>query len=122
MFQGGFVSWFIFYSVLPFALYSIVFFFIPISKIQAERYIQTAQIRKGGKLVVTVKLKRASRFPMLYLVIKELTQSPQLIRHAESQLKTVKMLGVRQMIEWTYEIDHMPRGEHALDGVEITVD
>ena len=33
---------------------------------------------------------------MLYLVIKELTQSPQLIRHAEGQLKTVKMIGFRQ--------------------------
>ena len=121
MFQGGFVSWFIFYTLLPFALYSFVFFFIPISKIQAERYIQTAQIRKGGKLIVTVKLKRTSRFPMLYLVIKELTQSPQLIRHAESQLKTVRMFGIRQTIEWTYEIDHMPRGEHTFDGVEITV-
>jgi uncharacterized protein (DUF58 family) len=45
MFQGGFVSWFIFYSLLPFALYSIAFFFSPISKIEVERYIQTAQIR-----------------------------------------------------------------------------
>lgn len=121
MFQGGFVSWFIFYTLLPFALYSIAFFFSPISKIEVERYIQTAQIRKGGKLIATVKLKRPSRFPMLYLVIKEATQSAPLIKHASKKLKTVKMVGFKRTIEWTYEIDHMPRGEHALDGVEITV-
>ncbi|MCZ8538535.1 DUF58 domain-containing protein [Paenisporosarcina quisquiliarum] len=121
MFQGGFVSWFIFYSLLPFALYSIAFFFSPISKIEVERYIQTAQIRKGGKLIATVKLKRPSRFPMLYLVIKEVTQSAPLIKHASEKLKTVKMVGFQRTIEWTYEIDHMPRGEHALDGVEISV-
>lgn len=121
MFQGGFVSWFIFYSLLPFALYSIAFFFSPISKIEVERYIQTAQIRKGGKLIATVKLKRPSRFPMLYLVIKEVTQSAPLIKHASKKLKTVKMVGFQRTIEWTYEIDHMPRGEHALDGVEISV-
>ncbi|QBP40092.1 DUF58 domain-containing protein [Paenisporosarcina antarctica] len=122
MFQGGFVSWFIFYTVLPFALYSIIFFFIPISKIQVERFIQTPQIRKGDKLIVTVKLIRTSRFPMLYLVVKEMTQSLQLIRHMDSsQLKTIKMVGFQRIIEWTYEIDHMPRGEHTLDGIEITV-
>lgn len=121
MFQGGFVSWFIFYTLLPFGLYSIAFFFAPISKTEVERYIQTSQIRKGGKLVVTVKLNRPSRFPMLYVVIKELTQSPQLLRHAEAQLTTMKMVGFQQTIEWTYEIDHMPRGEHSLDGIEMTV-
>lgn len=121
MFQGGFVSWFIFYTFLPFALYSIIFFFIPISKIKAERFIQTTQVRRGGKLIVRVKLKRLSRFPMLYLVVKEISQSAQLKRHAESKLKTVKMIGLRQMIKWTYEIDHMPRGEHTLDGIEIEV-
>ncbi|EPD50105.1 DUF58 domain-containing protein [Paenisporosarcina sp. FSL H8-0542] len=121
MFQGGFVSWFIFYSIVPFALYSIAFFFSPISKIEIERYIQTAQIRKGGKLIVTVKLKRPSRFPMLYLVVKEVTQSASLIRHANKQLKTVKMVGFQRNIEWTYEIDQMPRGEHSLDGIEISV-
>ncbi|MGE6489976.1 DUF58 domain-containing protein [Paenisporosarcina sp. NPDC076898] len=121
MFQGGFVSWFIFYSLLPFTLYSIAFFFSPISKIEVERYIQTAQIRKGGKLIATVKLKRPSRFPMLYLVIQEVTQSAPLIRHASKKLKAVKMVGFHRTIEWTYEIDHMPRGEHALDGIEISV-
>ena len=121
MFQGGFVSWFIFYSLLPFALYSIAFFFSPISRIEVERYIETAQIRKGGKFIVTVKLKRTTRFPMLYLVVNEITQSTQLIRHAETQLKTVKMIGFQRTIEWTYEIDHMPRGEHKLDGIEISV-
>jgi len=121
MFQGGFVSWFIFYSLLPFAFYSIAFFFSPISKIEVERYIETAQISKGGKFIVTVKLRRPSRFPMLYLVVNEITQSAKLIRHADAQLKTVKMVGFQRTIEWTYEIDQIPRGEHKLDGIEITV-
>ena len=121
MFQGGFVSWFIFYTLLPFELYSIAFFLSPISKIEVERYIQTAQLRKGGKLIVTVKIKRPSSFPMLYLVVKEVTQSTQLIRHAESHLKTIKMVGFQRTLEWTYEIDQMPRGEHKLDGIEIAI-
>lgn len=121
MFQGGFVSWFIFYTLMPFALYSIAFFFSPISKIEAERYIQTAQVRNGGKLIVTVKLKRPSRFPMLYLLIKEKTSSEVLLRHAGNRLKSVRLVGLHKTIEWTYEIEHMPRGEHKFDGIEIEV-
>ncbi|MFX3672827.1 MAG: DUF58 domain-containing protein [Paenisporosarcina sp.] len=121
MFQGGFVSWFIFYMLVPFALYSISFFFSPISKIEAERYIQTAQVRNGGKLIVTVKLTRPSRFPMLYLLIKEKTKSEALLKHAGNKLKTVRLVGMQKVIEWTYEIEHMPRGEHTFVGVEIEV-
>lgn len=121
MFQGGFVSWFIFYTLLPFVLYSIGFLFSPISKIEVERYIETAQVRNGGKLSVTVKLKRPSRFPMLYLVIKDLTRSEVFQNHAGNRLKTVKLVGLQKLIEWRYEIDHMPRGEHTLDGIEIEV-
>jgi len=121
MFQGGFVSWFIFYTLLPFALYSIGFFLSPISKIEAERYIQTGQVQNGGKLIVTVKLIRPSRFPMLYLLINEKTRSEVLLKHAGSRLKTVKLVGLQKVIEWTYEIDHMPRGEHYFDGIEIEV-
>ncbi len=121
MFQGGFVSWFIFYTLLPFVLYSIVFFFTPISKIEVDRYIETAQVRNGGKLIVTVKLKRPSQFPMLYLLIKENTRSEVLLNHAGNRIKTVKLVGLQKMIVWKYEIDHMPRGEHTLDGIEIEV-
>ena len=121
MFQGGFVSWFIFYSLLPFALYSIAFFFNPISKFEAERYIESVRLRKGGKLVATVKLTRRSSFPLLYLVVKEITDSKAMNSHAGQQLKTIKMIGFQRELKWTYEIDHMPRGEHRLDGLEIAV-
>ena len=35
MFQGGFVSWFLFYTFLPFALYSFVLFFYPLTSIRS---------------------------------------------------------------------------------------
>lgn len=121
MFQGSFVSWYIFYTILPFGLYSIVLLFMPLSTIKVERSIQSAKIRKGGKLVVTLKLIRPSSFPMLYLVIKDVTQSAQLNRHATTHMKTIKLVGFQKSIEWTYEIDQMPRGEHCFEGVEIAV-
>ena len=37
MFQGGFVSWFLFYTFLPFVLYSFVLFFYPLSSFDVER-------------------------------------------------------------------------------------
>ena len=50
MFQGGYVSWTIFYAILPFVFYSIALFFYPLSNLTAERIIRTPNVQNGGKL------------------------------------------------------------------------
>ncbi|AYC30321.1 DUF58 domain-containing protein [Paenisporosarcina cavernae] len=121
MFQGGFLSWFIFYTLLPFALYSIAFFFSPISKFRVERFIHTSQIRKGGKMSVSIVVKRTSRFPMLYALVEERSGSKALQEAAGNQLKKLRLIGFRNSFELEYEVTHMPRGEHILEGVQIEV-
>ena len=66
MFQGGTVSWTIFYTILPFVLYSLALFFYPLFDFRAERKIRTSSVQKGGKLIVSITLKRRFRFPLLY--------------------------------------------------------
>ncbi len=45
MFQGGFVSWFIFYSFIPFALYSILLSFYPLSEMKVSRTIKPLEAK-----------------------------------------------------------------------------
>ena len=71
MFQGGQVSWTIFYMILPFGLYSILLFLYPLSDLAVQRIIQTPSMKKGEKLVVESKLKRNYRFPLLYTVVSD---------------------------------------------------
>jgi len=118
LFQGGFVSWFIFYSILPFALYSIFFYFYPLSKMEVQRSIKNVRIGNGGKLSATVTLERKSVFPLFYLVMTDITDSP-VLKDKRDRMKQFELLGSKKKFEWSYEIDQMRRGEHLLSGVEI---
>lgn len=118
LFQGGFVSWFIFYSILPFTLYSIFFYFYPLSKMEVQRSIKNVRIGNGGKLSATVSLERNSVFPLFYLVMIDSTDSP-VLKEKKDQMKSFELLGFKKKFEWSYEIDQMRRGEHLLSGIEI---
>ncbi|TWT25067.1 DUF58 domain-containing protein [Planomicrobium sp. CPCC 101110] len=121
MFQGGFVSWFIFYMALPFALYSLLLTFYPLQDIQVTRKIHTAQIRKGGNFSATIDIRRSFPFPLLYTVLSEKTQSTALKKRIEVERKDMLVPGFRKSYSWTYEIENMPRGEHVLEGIQIEI-
>lgn len=117
MFQGGFVSWFIFYMSLPFILYSVLLAFYPLRKIEVSREIHTAQVRKGGSYSATITICRKNFFPLLYTVIREQTHSPVLNKILANQRPKMIVPGFRKSYSWTYSIEDMPRGEHVLEGV-----
>ncbi|ETP69471.1 hypothetical protein G159_07240 [Planococcus glaciei CHR43] len=121
MFQGGFVSWFIFYMALPFALYSVLLTFYPLSDIELSRDIHTAQVRKGSSFSATIHMRRKHRFPLLYTVLTEKTHSPALKKQTAGMHQKMFVPGFRKSYSWTYEIEHMPRGEHVLEGVQIEI-
>lgn len=121
MFQGGKVSWTIFYMILPFVCYSMLLFFYPLSDLIVERTIRTPNVQKGEQLVVSVTLKRKFRFPLLYTVATEQWAERDVAALAGNRLKHLFVLGLRKEVTWDYEIDQMPRGEHVLRGIEIEI-
>lgn len=121
MFQGGFVSWFIFYMALPFVLYSLLLNFYPLQDIQLSRKIHTTQIRRGQKYSATVRFERKNSFPLLYTVLTEKTTSIALRKRNPAQNRIMFMPGFRKSHIWHYEIEDMPRGEHVLEGIELEV-
>ncbi|MFJ7936775.1 DUF58 domain-containing protein [Sporosarcina sp. NPDC096371] len=121
MFQGGKVSWTIFYSLLPFVMYSTLLFFYPLTEIKVKRSIQTVSNRNGGKFLVTLLVKRKSRFPLLYTVVSEKWADDKRDSMVDVRLKKLFIFGFRKEKEWQYEIEQLPRGEHVLQGVVVEV-
>ena len=121
MFQGGMVSWTIFYIILPFIIYSLLLFFYPMSKMTVERTIRTPHVQNGEKLIVSLSIKRKGRFPLLYTVASEKWAEPEIAILAGEKLKRLFVFGFRKEVEWEYEIEKMPRGEHVLQGVKVEV-
>ncbi len=121
MFQGGTVSWSVFYIVLPFVSYSLALYFYPLSQITVERNIRTPNVENGSKVVVDLTLNRKSRFPLLYTVVLERWMSEKMSETASRNSKKLFIFGFKKQLQWQYEVENMLRGEHVLEGVTIEV-
>lgn len=71
MFQGGFVSWFLFYAFLPFTVYAGLVAVYPLRAFQVTRDVSSAQLTSGDRLSVTIRLTRRLPFPLTYMVIED---------------------------------------------------
>ncbi|MFJ8247925.1 DUF58 domain-containing protein [Peribacillus asahii] len=114
MFQGGFVSWFLFYAVCPFVLYSLVLSFHSFHVYTVERKITKKEYSVGSAVDVYVTVTRKSRFPLLYLLVEEQIEGT-LLRPPQSLL----FVGFTKALTWHYTLEHVPRGEHVFQGIRL---
>src|SRR5690606_18303250 len=100
MFQGGTVSWTIFYTLVPFLIYSLALFFYPLSDFTANRMIRTPEVQNNGKLIVTIVVKRRFRFPLLYALATEKFTNHEITVLAGEQLNQLLIFGLKNEVEW----------------------
>lgn len=120
MFEGGVVSWTIFYTILPFILYSIGLFFYPLRVLTGKREIRKLSMQNDEKLNVRLILTRKFRYPILYTVVEEKWQNNTSLKKT-AEVKKIGIFGFRRNLEWNYEIEGMSRGEHKIEGFTIEV-
>jgi uncharacterized protein (DUF58 family) len=125
MFQGGFVSWFLFYSVLPAVLYSILMAFYPIHWLKVERVISKEKLMAGEEVTITITLTRRSNFPLFYLVLEDLIPES-LLREArydgnahQIQSRILLFPLFRKRLTYSYTINPAPRGLFKFDQIMV---
>ncbi|MEH7109828.1 DUF58 domain-containing protein [Bacillus sp. JJ1764] len=112
MFQGGFVSWFLFYSFLPFAIYCMALSMYSLGDLEVTRTLQKTDYNAGESLKVTVTIKRSRAFPLFYsLVEDQLCDALKFAEMAESP-KTLLIPRMKKEFSYDYTIHKLPRGEH----------
>ena len=119
MFQGGFVSWFLFYSFLPFAGYCAAISLYSLSELEVTRVIPKSDYKAGELLKVIVTVKRSGSFPLFYIIIED--QLDKSLKNAH-QLKAAKALmlpGFKKEFSFEYIIDELPRGEHFFHSIKM---
>jgi uncharacterized protein (DUF58 family) len=111
MFEGGFVSWFLFYSFLPFAIYCMALSFYSLNELEITRILPKSDFHAGETLTVTVKVKRANAFPLFFLLIEDNVSEP--LKSAQQRVtKSLILPGVKKEFSYEYIIHELPRGEH----------
>jgi len=116
MFQGGFVSWFIFTSFLPLGLYTIALYFYRVHHFQVERIIDQLEFTAGEDVEVTINIKRKGFFPLFYLIVEDVI--PELERKLEQPNKSIIYPLFKNNITYKYTIHNIPRGEYEFQQIK----
>ncbi|HET7521719.1 MAG TPA: DUF58 domain-containing protein [Bacillales bacterium] len=125
MFQGGFVSWFLFYSVVCVLLFTIATALFPIGSLRVSRELNQDTFSSGAVMRVTVKVSRNSRFPLFFLSVNDcLPESLQTYAKEDGKefragSRALFFPGFKREVRYTYTVEPMPRGEHRFGGIEL---
>lgn len=117
MFQGGFLSWFLFYSFLPFAFYSILVIFYPLKSIQVKRVLKQKEYMANNEVQVDVIIQRNNRFPLLFLLIED--RLPTAFLKKNNSQKRFVYLMFQKKLTYTYTIQQAVRGEHQFQAFTV---
>ncbi|MBM7542293.1 DUF58 domain-containing protein [Amphibacillus cookii] len=137
MFQGGFVSWFLFYATLPFLIYYLCFIFYPVSDWKVDRILPITSIQAGDSIRVRLVMKRRLPMPFSYLMIQECLPSSlnfRFVVHQWSKMlsnqslyqrkETVKKLAFplfSRTVYYEYQVNDVPRGVHTFTQVKLSI-
>ena len=113
MFQGGFLSWFLLYTFLPFAVYSMVLFFYPMHKFTVTRLIDKTELKAGETIEVRIEITRKDRFPLLFLLVEEE------LNGRLDKKKGFIFPWFRKSFSLTYKFHNLPRGDHSLSVIRL---
>nr|WP_263323781.1 DUF58 domain-containing protein [Neobacillus sp. Marseille-Q6967] len=119
MFQGGFVSWFLFYSFLPFALYCVALSFYSMNELEVTRVILKTDYNAGEPLKVTVSIKRNNKFPLFYLLVSDELDDSLKFFDQKTKAKALILPGLKKEFTYDYMIEDLPRGEHFFHNISL---
>ena len=119
MFQGGFVSWFLFYGFLPFALYALIVFVYPLSDIAVERMIKNQELTEGESVKIRIIMERKIPIPIVYILVNELLPNKLSVLLGREKVSSIIFPGFSRKKEWSYTLKGLPRGEHIFSNLEI---
>ena len=119
MFQGGFVSWFLFYSFLPFSLYALSLALYPLAEFTVERKLEKWNYHANEALSMKVTLKRNSFFPLFFIIVEDCLPEAWNEYGYKEKNKIFLFPGFRRLFSFDYQIENLTRGEHHFQGVTI---
>lgn len=112
MFQGGFVSWFLFYSFVPFAIFCVALSLYSLNELEVTRVLPKTDFNAGEPLKVEVKVRRSNAFPLFYLMIEDHLDESLKYAQQHKRSKALLLPGMKKEFSFEYIIAELPRGEH----------
>ncbi|WPZ18646.1 DUF58 domain-containing protein [Geobacillus subterraneus] len=111
MFQGGFVSWFLFYSFLPFGLYAFLIVVYPLRRAAVSRTVPVRRYHADEPVPVTVRIDLPWPIPLAALTV---------VGEERKRVGAIVAWPFRRRLSCTWPLQ-LPRGRHQLETVILEV-
>lgn len=121
MFQGGFVSWFLFYSVIVILLLSLSTLVVPLKTIMPKRTIKKHEtVFVGDDLEVVIEFNQRFFHPFCYVKIVDIVPDS-LHHHVIRGAGALYFLTFKRKESFTYTMTNLPRGEFRFTEIEVEI-
>ncbi|QRG68186.1 DUF58 domain-containing protein [Brevibacillus choshinensis] len=111
-FQGGFASWFLFYSSLVFLAYELLTYFFLFFGLEVVREIDRNRLQNGDDVIVTIRLRRRFWFPLGWNMVLE--PLPDRLAGVYEPHRQLVFPWFKREVEFRYVIPNLPRGYYRL--------
>ncbi len=115
MFQGGFVSWYLFYSVITIIVLMIVVTLFPFKVKQIRRVISNEAVEAGGAVDVTVKVEKYPFQPFFFVRIFD--ELPEQLKQEDTP-GALFFFSFQRTLSFTYTISNLERGVYRFGEVK----
>jgi uncharacterized protein (DUF58 family) len=116
MFQGGFVSWFLFYSVVTVIFSTVFIAVLPFRIARAERVVSKEVLQSGEKLTVTVTIFKRALQPFFFVRIQDVI--PQKLGNYDESA-SLFFFSFQRRLTFSYTIYDVKRGEHKFEKLRL---
>jgi len=120
MFQGGFVSWFLFYSMVTLVILMLVYSMIPLGSFEITRNTRKEAMPSGSEFEVELTIQRKWSFPFLYLIVEDEMGEGLKKQLAPHAAKVIFYPTIQKELKFTYVIPEIKRGQYELFGVHLS--
>ncbi|MCK0473492.1 DUF58 domain-containing protein [Halalkalibacter sp. APA_J-10(15)] len=115
MFQGGFVSWYLFYSVITIIVLMMVVTLFPFKVKQIRRIISEEAVEVGGTVDVTVKVEKYPFQPFFFVRIFD--ELPGRLQQEDTP-GALFFFSFQRTLSFTYTISNLKRGVYRFGEVK----
>ncbi|SDO55721.1 DUF58 domain-containing protein [Alkalicoccus daliensis] len=120
MFQGGFVSWFLFYTVMSLFLLLILYALIPLGNFQVERRAGDGAMSAGNELKIEIIIERKWLFPFLYLAVEDVAEDTLTKQLPFQASKMIFYPTMKRRLSYSYIVPELKRGKYYSYGVKLS--
>ncbi|MFB5661234.1 DUF58 domain-containing protein [Alteribacillus sp. HJP-4] len=117
MFQGGYVSWFLFSTVFVILVVNAVFIAFPFRWIDVERHIEHEFLPFHGKTTVTITLKKKAAFPLVFLSVFD--HVPYGLERTDNMSGTIFFFSGAKQVTYRYTMKGARRGEYFFSDITL---